>query len=169
MSPEHALLTLLSAVVVILCLASVGLLGRIRILEDAVSKRGRAVKPQQELATSVLMPTGTAAISVTLLVDKGCRVCADALEQFELAARDDDKGNVDYIVLTDHDLLMESRSERPRRILDVVSHASLHPGWTPALVMVDREEGLLRIEPAGSEAAITGVLERARDWRQTAQ
>lgn len=168
MSPELALLVLLSAVVVILCLASAGLLGRIRALEKAISTRGRATKPQ-ELASAVLMPTNNASISATLLVDKNCRACADALEQFADAARADDTGNVDYIVLADYELATESQPGAPRRIVDVMSHASLHPGWTPALVMVDRENGLLRVEPAGSEKAITTILERARGWRQPAQ
>lgn len=139
MTLSQALILTLSALCVFLAFALAGalrersaLLRRIASTEESVPR----------------VPPWMSGRSV-LLVSPDCPACAAALEEL----RESTTGHHVTVLSTQP---LASRSDA---VVDALLWHDLHPGYTPALVTVDRQLRIQSVEPVGSRAAMKQRLQ----------
>ncbi|WFF02986.1 hypothetical protein [Micromonospora sp. WMMD964] len=154
-------------VLVLLAFALAGVLRQIRDIQATLQGHRTGLVPQRQLPGTIL-PTGDKNLSLVLLVDEGCAVCAEVTPVFaELAAAH--QGDIMFTLLSAARSDKFSAVEGVGYLADSVGYHILDPGWRPAVALVDRDGEILLAEPAGSEAALRSVVDRVTDTRTRAR
>lgn len=163
MSAQVAAAVLGGIWLLLVSLAVAGLIQRIKSLETAVFRQSQGRKPGSAQALRAIAPDAGARLSITLLTDPGCGICEEVRPVFCELAKDNADPKVQFRLLT-MDSSDQDGAGSVRVISDLSTHATLHPGWSPALVLVDSRPQLVAIEPAGSADAVAAVVSSARSW-----
>lgn len=151
MSFQTAALTLSWIVIVVLALGLAGTLQALRRLQGEVTELAAVVDAdhpgggRRRNAAGRFAPERHA-FAFVMTSSAGCPACADLMPRFAQFAREH-ADVVEFHVLT-ADAALSSDGPVPVTV-DPVAFAALSPGYTPAMVVVDRGGAVVDVGPAG--------------------
>lgn len=160
MSPLAAAVVLLWALVIVLAFAVAGLKQQVRTLETRPrpSTSGNGALD----AVAAVAPVSDKPRAAVMVVRDSCGVCEEMLPEF-LASAERAQTSLEHVVLAEHDI--DLGDSQVRLVADPEVHASLEPGWFPALLIVTSELRILAAEPVGSPDALRAALDQAASVR----
>ncbi len=165
---QTAALVLAWVVIALLAFAMAGMLSMIRRLQAAQSQMAGSLVDGGGSARSraaARFAPGTRPYALVLTASATCPSCSELMPRFRDFARRH-RERVDFHVLS-ADLEVEDSTPDLPVTVDPAAFAALSPGYTPGLVIIDRQGTVVEVGPGGDLASVERWIDRQRLSRST--